>query len=333
MGDTLVQNIDKTHGPTQSKMTGLLLVFSMLCAFTSACASSSEKSNGSLAAAADPPAGGAASSSTALGQSVTPRQTVAATEWTYEDFQTTNFDENSITIDNEIYPVIPGTRYEYEGSTIEEGKIVPHRITFAVTNLTKKINGVNTVVVWESDFSEGELVEDELTFLAQDKTGNVWHMGEYSELWDAGEFLAGRTWWVGYPSGAKAGIMMKPNPNPNMPDWSEGFAPAPYFWTDRARIRAVDQKTTVPTGTFEGVVVVEEFDQQEPSAIQLKYYAPGVGVVRVGWAGPDDSKESLVMVRKEKLTPEKLDELSKGALELEARALGYTTAEPSVMRK
>lgn len=254
-------------------------------------------------------------------------------EWTYEDFQPSNFDENSITIDNKFYPVIPGTRYEYEGSTIEEGKTVPHRITFAVTNLTKRINGVNTVVVWESDFSEGDLVEDELTFLAQDKMGNVWHMGEYSELWETGEFLAGRTWWVGNPVGAKAGIMMKPDANPAMPDWSEGFAPPPYFWTDRAHVRSLDQSTTVPAGSFDGVLVIEEFDQTEPNAIQLKYYAPGVGVVRVGWAGPDESKESLVMVRSETLNPAKLAELSKGALQLEARALSYTTAAPAEMRE
>lgn len=253
-------------------------------------------------------------------------------KFTREDFQLSNFDQNSVTINNRYFPLIPGTRHEYDGSTVEDGKTLSHRVIFTVTNLTKVINGVNTVIIWERDFTEGELEEDELTFFAQDKAGNVWHLGQYSELWDAGEYTAGRTWFVGQPSDAKAGIMMKADPRPNKPDWSEGFAPAPYFWNDRAHVRSSTEETTVPTGTYDGVLLTEEYNEEEPSAIQLKYYAPGVGVVRVGWDGTDESKETLLMVHTEKLTPEKLDSASTGALELEKRALVYSTADPSVRR-
>ncbi len=257
----------------------------------------------------------------------------APIEFTREEFQLSNFDESSIDINNKYFPLIPGTRHEYEGSTVEDGKTLPHRVTSVVTNLTKRINGVNTVVIWESDFSDGELEEDELTFFAQDKAGNVWHMGQYSELWESGEYTAGRTWFPDHPAGAVAGIMMKADPKPNQPDWSEGFAPPPYFWSDRAHARAAEEETTVPAGTFKGVLVIEEYDEQEPTAIQLKYYAPGTGVVRVGWDGTDPGKEVLVMVRNEELTPEQLKAASNGALELETRALVHSTAEPSVMRK
>ena len=255
-----------------------------------------------------------------------------AGKFSREDFQVANFDENSINITNKYFPLIPGTRHEYDGSTVEEGKTLSHRVTFTVTNLTKKINGVNTVVIWESDFTEGELDEDELTFFAQDKLGNVWHLGQYSELWEAGEYTAGRTWFVGHPEDAKAGIMMKADPKANTPDWSEGFAPPPYFWSDRARVRSSTEKTVVPTGTYEGVLVTEEYNEEETSAIQLKYYAPGIGVVRVGWDGTDESKETLLMVHTEELSPAKLDAASKGALELEKRALVFATADPSVQR-
>ncbi len=260
------------------------------------------------------------------------RPVVVPSKFTREDFQVANFDENSINIDNKYFPLVPGTRHEYDGSTFEDGKTLGHRVTFTVTNLTKVINGVNTVVIWESDFTEGDLEEDELTFFAQDKMGNVWHLGQYSELWDGGEYTAGRTWFVGHPADAKAGIMMKADPKTNAPDWSEGFAPAPYFWNDRARVRSMTEETTVPTGTYKGVLLTEEYNEEETSAIQLKYYAPGVGVVRVGWDGTDESKETLLMVRTEKLSPEKLDLASKGALELEKRALVYSTADPSVQR-
>lgn len=318
-----MRSSSRFHRLTRRNSAGLVVGFLALAAYGSACSSSSETPGGSAAAPTE-----------AAAESIASRiAVVAPSKRTYENFLVTDFDESSIIVDNKYYPLIPGTRYEYDGSTIEEGKTVAHRITFTVTNLTKKINGVNTVVVWESDFTEGDLEEDELTFFAQDKSGNVWHLGEYSELWDSGEYTAGRTWYVGHPVGAKAGIMMKADPKPNAPDWSEGYAPPPYFWTDRTHVREANQKTTVPTGTYEGVLVTEEYNEEEPNAIQLKYYAPGVGVVRVGWAGPDDSKESLVMVRNEKLTPEKLGGLSKRALELETRALVYGTADPSVQRK
>lgn len=271
----------------------------------------------------------------AVDSAVTAAGQVASTplKRTYEDFQQSNFDENSINVTNKYFPMKPGTRHEYDGSTLEEGKTLSHRVVFTVTNLTKVIQGVNTVVIWERDFSDGELEEDELTFFAQDKLGNVWHLGQYSELWDAKEYTAGRTWFVGHPSDAKAGIMMKADPKANQPDWSEGYAPPPYFWTDRSRVRAVNQKTTVPAGTFSGVLVTEEYNEEEPSSKQLKYYAPGVGFVRVGWAGTDESKETLLMVRTEMLSADKLAEASAGALELETRALVYSTADPSVLRK
>ncbi len=320
----------KTHtemlGKKRLRNIGLSLTAVTLSIYGSACSSSSGAADGSVAPTETATTTGTPVVSAAVVQSTD-------TEWTYEDFQVSNFDENSINIDNKYLPLIPGARYEYDGSTIEEGKTLRHRITSTVTNLTKKIHGVDAVVLWERDFSDGELEEDELMFLAQDKSGNVWHLGQYSELWEGGEYLAGRTWFVGNPANAKAGIMMKADPKPNEPDWSEGLAPAPYIWSDRARVRSANQKTTVPTGVYDGVLVVEEYNQEEPSQVQLKYYAPGVGVVRVGWDGTDETKESLVMVRTEKLSPEALVEASKQALELETRALVHSTAGPAVTRK
>ena len=42
------------------------------------------------------------------------------------------------------------------------------------------------MVVWERDYTEGEEVEAELAFFAQDNYGNVWHMGEYPEEYENG---------------------------------------------------------------------------------------------------------------------------------------------------
>jgi hypothetical protein len=68
------------------------------------------------------------------------------------------------------------------------------------------------------------------------------------------------------------------------------------------------------------VLLIEEFSQQEPGAFQLKYYASGVGNVRVGWRGDDATRETLELVDVIQLTPEALAEVRSEALELERRA-------------
>ena len=64
-----------------------------------------------------------------------------------------------------------------EGQASRGGGGAPHRVTFIVTDLTKVINGVRTVVVWDRDVSNGQLVESELAFFAQDNVGRVWNLG------------------------------------------------------------------------------------------------------------------------------------------------------------
>src|SRR5512135_3166857 len=55
----------------------------------------------------------------------------------------------STRIDNPWLPLTPGTRFVYEGTSVEDdGKTVPHRIIVNVTDLTKLIGGVRAVVTW-----------------------------------------------------------------------------------------------------------------------------------------------------------------------------------------
>ena len=62
---------------------------------------------------------------------------------------------------------------------------------FTVTDLTKEINGVRTVVLWDRDINAGKLLEGELALWAQDDDGNVWLLGEYPEEYDEnGKFEA-----------------------------------------------------------------------------------------------------------------------------------------------
>jgi hypothetical protein len=236
-----------------------------------------------------------------------------------KDFDPTKFDD-STTVDSKWFPLVPGELSVFEGSAIDDGQRISRRVVTIVTDLSKEINGVNSVIVWERDYNEGELVEAELGFFAQDNDGNVWHMGEYPEEYEDGEFDKAPGWLAG-SKGAKAGIAMRAEPRLGTPGYAQGYAPPPINWIDRGRVYNVGQKICVPVGCYEDVLVIEEFERNIPGAYQLKYYAPGVGDIRVGWRGPEEEeKEGLDLVKDVSLGPQGLAKARADALKLEKRA-------------
>jgi hypothetical protein len=238
-----------------------------------------------------------------------------------EDFERARFD-NPTDIDNKWLPLKPGTQFVYEGSTflLEEKVREEHRVVFTVTDLTKVIDGVRTLVVWDRDYSGGELVETELAFHAQDNDGNVWHLGQYPEEYEDGKFDKAPGWIVGQ-KGAHAGISMKAEPRLGAPSYAQGYAPPPLNWDDRARVYKVGQNVCVPVDCYENVLVTEEFEPSIPGVYQLKYYASGVGNIRVGWRGKkQDERETLKLVAVKHLSPEARAKVRKAAMELDRRA-------------
>src|SRR6267142_1107022 len=155
-----------------------------------------------------------------------------AAEVALEAFDHNNFD-NSANVDNKWFPLQPGTQLVYKGFTQEDEKRVPARVVQTVTDLTKVVNGVPTVVVWDVDHKDGKVTESEIVFFAQDKDGNVWLLGELVEIYEDGDFKGGSA-WIGGMGGSSPGIMMKADPRPGTPSYSQGYAPPPFNWTDRA---------------------------------------------------------------------------------------------------
>jgi hypothetical protein len=250
-----------------------------------------------------------------------------------KDFDVSLFDDTSHIVDHEWFPLEPGTRYVWKGRAFDdEGQRIARRVEFIVTDLTKVIGGVRAIVGWDRDFSDGELGESELVFYAQDKFGNVWHLGEYVEHWAGRELDGGRYWGVGSPQGARAGIQMRAEPAPGTPSYSQGFAPPPWFWQDHARVSDVGVRDCVPaTGCSNDVVVTEEFEPRFPGSIQLKYYARGIGGTRVGWRGRDEEREAMVLTTFSRLSPDALAEARARVLEQEHRGFAYgrtAIAEP-----
>jgi hypothetical protein len=108
-----------------------------------------------------------------------------------KDFESAQFDDPT-QIDNRWFPLTPGTQFIYRGSSIVDETREPHRVVFTVTDLTKVVNGVRVLVAWDRDYASGELLESELAFFAQDNDGNVWHLGQYPEEYEAGKLVDSR---------------------------------------------------------------------------------------------------------------------------------------------
>ncbi len=164
-----------------------------------------------------------------------------------KDFERAKFDKSSTHIDNKYLPLKPGSKLIYNGSAIPEDEKtrVKRRVVTTVTDLSKWIDGVRTLVIWEKDYSAGKLGESEIAFFAQDKAGNVWLLGEYPEEYENRKVVDAPTWISGQ-KGAHAGIAMLANPKVGSPDYAQGFAPSPVEFKDRARVYKKGQKTCVP---------------------------------------------------------------------------------------
>jgi hypothetical protein len=239
------------------------------------------------------------------------------TQKEFEDFNPNNFDQ-STSVDNKWLPLKPGTQWSYEGFTVDNGAKIPHRLVVTVTDLTKVINGVNSVVTWDQDFKADQLTEGELAFFAQDKNGTVWRMGEHPEAYEDGTFIEAPTWFTGIED-AKAGIEMQGAPQLGMPSYSEGWGPSVDF-TDRGQVSQMGQMVCVPSDCYNDVLVIDETSKAEPGAHQLKYFASGIGNIRVAWTGADQTQETLELIKVVQLTPDALIDVRAKALELEKHA-------------
>jgi hypothetical protein len=246
-----------------------------------------------------------------------PEVTAAETWGPEPGYDRTAF-SNPTQIDNRWLPLKPGTQLVLEGHTVEDGEKIPHRVVTIVTDLTKVVDGIRNVVVWERDYAEDTLEESELALFAQADDGNVWHFGQYPEEYEEGE-VAGTPAWIHGIEGAQAGIAIKAESQPGSPSYSQGWGPE-VDWTDRARVHQVGQRTCVRAGCYENVLVTDETSREEPDAHQYKFYAPGVGNMRVGFGGDDPTKETLELVEVVQLDAEALAKARAEVLTLEKSA-------------
>lgn len=179
-------------------------------------------------------------------------------------------DHFSTTIDNPFMPLVPGTVMRYR---TDDGR---ERVVVRVTERTKLVQGVRTVVVRDRAYVRGELVEDTRDWFAQDRRGNVWYFGENTKEYDNGEVVSTEGSWKAGRDGARAGIVMKAHPKVGDTYYQEY---SPGVAEDQATVLRLDASATVPYGSFTGLLKTRDFTALEPNHVEHKYYARGIGPV------------------------------------------------------
>jgi hypothetical protein len=136
--------------------------------------------------------------------------------------------------------------------------------------------GVTTSIVRETEWEDGELVEDTFDWFAQDVDGNVWYFGEDSKEYEDGEVVSTAGSWEAGVDGAKPGIIMQADPQIGLAYRQEYYAGEAE---DMAEVISLTGNATVPYGSFDNVLITREWTPLEPGIEENKYYAMDVGLI------------------------------------------------------
>lgn len=175
-------------------------------------------------------------------------------------------------IDNPYFPLVPGTAWVYEGET-EDGL---ERIEVKVLDETREVMGITCVIVQDTVWLDGEMIEDTLDWYAQDQDGNVWYMGEDTYEYENGVAVNSNGAWEAGVDGALPGIVMQ-----GEPEVGESYRQEYYVGEaeDMAEVISLTESVTIAYGAYENVLVTKEWTPLEPGKAENKYYAAGVGLM------------------------------------------------------
>src|SRR5690348_8160466 len=171
---------------------------------------------------------------------------------------------------NAYFNLTPGYRLFYKHGNDTDA--------LTVLNETKRIDGVETRIIEDSEMKNGKLMELTRDYYAIDsRTSDVYYFGEDVDVYKNGKVVSHRGSWLSGVNGAKFGLMMPGSPKAGQRFYQEQ---APGVGMDRAEILSTGEKMTTPAGTFEHCVHVVETSPLEKSLKDHKWYAAGVGQVK-----------------------------------------------------
>ena len=212
---------------------------------------------------------------------------------------------------NKWLPLEPGTQTVRLGRVSRGNRRLTHRVVTTVTDVSKEIDGVRTVAVLDQDIDAGQTAEQALDFLAEDRQGNVWYVGSYTEAYEGGQFVNVADAWLAGVKGGTAGILMQADPRTGTPPYVQAKIPGDEL--NVAEVAKTGQSNCVPFKCYKNVLVIEEGGE-------YKYFAPGVGHIRTEPREEGGEQEVEELINFTQLSPRALAELSAETLKLDKHA-------------
>jgi hypothetical protein len=179
-------------------------------------------------------------------------------------------------IDNPFFPLSPGgkrgAKWVLEG--VEEGEKI--RLEIDVTATDVKVGNVTTVVMTETEYENGELVEISYNYFAEADDGTVCYFGEAVDDYKDGVIVSHEGEWRADEPGNEPGIIMPANPqlgNVYEQEYAPGLA------QDISEIVATGEQWIVPRGTYTDTLTTHECTPLEKGSDEPKAYARNVGLI------------------------------------------------------
>jgi hypothetical protein len=176
-------------------------------------------------------------------------------------------------VTNVWFPLRPGTVYRYTG--VKDGKSALDVMT--VTRSTIMIAGIRATVVRDRLYLNGRLEERTTDWYAQDRSGNVWYLGERTaELDTRGHVVSTAGSWRTRVGGAQAGIFMPGRPSvgeSGRQEFLRGQA------EDQFKVLSLHARVHTPGASSHAALLTQETTRLEPGVLDHKLYVKGVGTV------------------------------------------------------
>lgn len=159
-----------------------------------------------------------------------------------------------------------------------------------VLTRTKQIAGIRATVVRDIVHNHGRLIERTFDWYAQDDRGRVWYLGENTKAFGGGHVSRHGSWKTGVHQ-AQPGVVMFRHPRLGVRYWQEFYR---GHAEDQGQLLDRDTRVGVAAGTFRHTRMTEDTSPIEPTVVEFKFYARGIGVVAEIDASPQPGRVSLV---------------------------------------
>ena len=213
----------------------------------------------------------------------------------------------STNITNPYVSLPAGIEMQYKGKTAEGIET----ITVSVGGETKTIMGVKTLVYKDTVWLDGQLIEDTVDYLAQDKEGNVWYFGEDSKSYKNGKYIDNHGSWTAGVDGAQPGIWMKARPKVGevyRQEYLKGKA------EDQGKVLSLSETVKVPNGTYKNCLKTLDFTELDRAKDEYKFYCPTINGFALEISAKTGERSELISI--ERVAPSDSDAEKSAKMEM-----------------